>query len=133
VSKIRHFAVATQDPEKSARFYEEAFGFVRVGLLQDHPLGEGVFLSDGTVNLAFIAFSTDQTGHGTDFVGAHHIGILVQNSQEVIERAEALGAVRIEENASNSDAQFEMKFRAPDGSVFDIAGTPWVGAESLDG
>ncbi len=31
MAKLRHFAIVVKDQEKSAKFYEEAFGLKRVG------------------------------------------------------------------------------------------------------
>lgn len=131
-ARLRHIAIAVTDPEQSARFFEAVFGFERAGTLVGHPLGDGVFLSDGTINLAFIKFATDQTGHGLDYVGAHHFGILVDDRDDVAAACLAAGAIPIEENLDDGHQdEFEMKFRGPDGIVFDIAQTGWTGSADL--
>ena len=52
--KLRHIAIAAEDPYATAEFYKQAFDFVEVRRTQ--PKGEGssygVFLSDGTISLA---------------------------------------------------------------------------------
>jgi len=46
MAKLRHFALAVRDLEKSAAFYENVFGLKRVGR-EDLEIGSGVYLSDG--------------------------------------------------------------------------------------
>src|SRR6202171_1211649 len=67
--KIRHIAFASDHPGKAAEFYKKAFGFRelrRFGLDPDKPdeapRPSGVFLTDGTLNLAILKFATDQLG-----------------------------------------------------------------------
>ena len=57
--KIRHIAFASDHPGKAAEFYKTAFGFRelrRFGLdpnkPDEAPRPSGVFLTDGTLNLA---------------------------------------------------------------------------------
>jgi methylmalonyl-CoA/ethylmalonyl-CoA epimerase len=127
MNKLRHLAIATSDPARTAAFYEEAFGFHRVGELGDeNPLAEGVLLSDGTLNLAVLRFRTDQIGRGLDYTGLHHFGVLVDDESATTARLVALGATPLELDDAG-DAGFERKFRSPDGTVFDITSHPWPG------
>jgi methylmalonyl-CoA/ethylmalonyl-CoA epimerase len=127
MNRLRHLALAAADPEATAAFYESAFGFERVGELDaTNPLAEGVLLSDGTLNLAVLRFKTDQIGRGLDFVGPHHFGILVDDEAAVTARLLELGAAPLDVG-EQGDAGFERKFKAPDGTVFDIATHPWLG------
>ena len=50
----------------------------------DGPLAEGVFLTDGVVNLAILQFKSDEASQGTgkDYVGIHHIGFWVDDVVE---------------------------------------------------
>src|SRR5262250_2260513 len=81
--RIRHVALSVQDPWETAEFYKEALGLEEVTEL-DGPLAEGVFLTDGVVNLALLKFKTDAASQGTgkDFVGIHHIGFWVDDVVE---------------------------------------------------
>src|SRR5256885_15065320 len=76
--KLRHIAIAAEDPEAMAEFYKKAFDFKEVGRPNGY-LADGVFLSDGTLNMAILKFKTDQLGKGMDFPGLHHFGILVED------------------------------------------------------
>src|SRR5665213_4379687 len=93
MAKLRHIAIATKDPVKTAEFYKKAFEFREIARTPpDNPLAHGVFLSDGTINLAILNFHTDQLGKGMDFTGVHHFGVLVEDADEVTAKLEALGA-----------------------------------------
>jgi catechol 2,3-dioxygenase-like lactoylglutathione lyase family enzyme len=50
--KLRHIAIAINDPKATAEFYKKAFGFEQIG--ETSPLASGCFLSDGTLNIAVL-------------------------------------------------------------------------------
>jgi hypothetical protein len=54
-----HLAIATDDPDGTAQFYIDAFEFVRVRTASG-VWGRGHILSDGTINLAILQFSTNE-------------------------------------------------------------------------
>jgi catechol 2,3-dioxygenase-like lactoylglutathione lyase family enzyme len=138
MAKLRHIALATSDPIKTAAFYKEAFGFKEVGRVGDPNgtggLAWGFFLSDGTLNLAVLKFrNVDQLGKGLDYVGIHHFGMLVEDLDGTIAKLESLGAPCFMKQDPNAAGDFyETKFRGPDGVVFDVSEHPWVGAAPAD-
>jgi catechol 2,3-dioxygenase-like lactoylglutathione lyase family enzyme len=134
MQKLRHIAIATNDPKATAEFYKKAFGFEQVGETSPtSPLASGYFLSDGTLNIAVLKFKTDQLGKGMDFTGVHHFGILVDDADKAIERLESLGAeCLMGKDKGHGKGFFEIKFRGPDGTVFDIAAHPWTGSKPHD-
>ena len=138
MAKLRHIALATNDPVKTAAFYSQAFGFKEVGRVgsPDSPKGIawGIYLSDGTLNLAVLKFkNVDQLGKGLDYVGIHHFGVLVDDLEGTAAKLEALGAPCFMKQEAGATAQFfETKFRGPDGVVFDVSEHPWVGAAPAD-
>ncbi len=72
MAKIRHIALATKDPEKVANFYKAAFEMKEVGRAgpPNPKPGQvyGVYLSDGTFNMAILNFGDDdQLGKGPDY------------------------------------------------------------------
>src|SRR5260370_6968334 len=75
--KLRHIAIAAEDPEKMADFYKKAFDFKEVGR-PNGALADGVFLSDGTLNMAILKFNTDHLSKGLDYPGIPHFSVLVQ-------------------------------------------------------
>src|SRR5437764_12684586 len=88
--KLRHIAIAAEDPEKMADFYKKAFDFEEVGR-PNGVLADGVFLSDGTLNMAILKFKTDQLGKGLEYRGMHHFGVLVEDVDEFSNRIEGFG------------------------------------------
>ena len=133
MAKLRHIALAAEDPYATAEFYKQAFDFVEVR--RTEPRGEGtsygVFLSDGTISLAILRFGWDQ-GHGLDFRGIHHFGVLVDDVEPYIEKLEKLGAECFARRPPEVKSFYETKFRGPDRVVFDITDHPWRGAAPLD-
>jgi catechol 2,3-dioxygenase-like lactoylglutathione lyase family enzyme len=130
-NKLRHIAISTKDPEKTAAFYKEVFGFEEVGRT-DTPLAKGIYLSDGDLNMAVLNFRTDQLGRGLDYVGIHHFGIHVADPEETYERLRKAGAPQKTERPTEPTSFFEVKFEAPDGVVIDVTEHGWVGARPLD-
>ena len=59
MAKIRHIAIATQNPDETARFYVDVLGLQEIGKLNS-PVVSGYYLTDGTINLAILQFKTDQ-------------------------------------------------------------------------
>jgi catechol 2,3-dioxygenase-like lactoylglutathione lyase family enzyme len=90
--RIRHLALSVPDPWATAAFYKAAFGMTQVGET-DSRLAEGVFLTDGVINLALLKFKDEKAaqGMGTDYVGLHHVGFWVDDvpsaGKEVTQRA----------------------------------------------
>ena len=69
MAKLRHIAVHTPDPEKTAEFYKRVFDMVEVGRT-DSPIAKGVYLSDGTINMAVLRFKTVEAGGSAGWVGS---------------------------------------------------------------
>lgn len=135
MAKLRHIALATNDPEKTAAFYREAFGFKEVGRTgdpdkPDKGIAWGIYLSDGTLNMAVLKFkNVDQLGKGLDYVGIHHFGVLCDDFDGTIAKLEELGAPCFMKQEPGAKASFfETKFRGPDGVVFDVSEHAWIGA-----
>ena len=113
--KLRHIAIAAEDPEAMAEFYKKAFDFVEVGR-PNGVLADGVFLSDGTLNMAILKFKTDQLGKGMDFRGIHHFGVLVEDVDEFSKKLESLGAKHYidQGHGGHQAGYFEKKFYGPE-------------------
>jgi catechol 2,3-dioxygenase-like lactoylglutathione lyase family enzyme len=133
MAKIKHIALSTQDPEKTAAFYKETLGLEEVGKVNS-PLAEGYYLTDGSINVAILKFKNDQAAdkpEGVNFVGLHHFGFKVEDLEETEARLEAAHAdKRPQVNMSTAQAghrNYEVKYRGPDGVIFDISSTGWVG------
>lgn len=132
MAELRHFAIVVRDQEKSAKFYEQAFGLKRVGR-EDLGWSSAVYMSDGTVNLALLNFSGAK-GSGRedmkDFVGAHHFGFVVDDVADTQKRVEAAGGTFFMDLGDDTEKEnFERKFRDPDGIIIDISKKGWTGAK----
>src|SRR5438094_802464 len=128
--KLRHIAIAAEDPEKMAEFYKKAFDFKEVGR-PNGALAYGHHLSDGTINLAILRFKTDQLGKGLDYAGLHHFGILVEDVETAAKKLEGLGGQHYMDQDGDRVGGFEVKFYGPEGVLFDVAEHPWTGTEPL--
>ena len=132
MAKLRHIAVVVKDLEKAAGFYEKVFDLKRVG--EEHlEMGSGIYLSDGVINLALLKYK-GETGSGlkdaASFVGAHHFGLQVDDLEAARKRIEAAGGTFFFTlGKSKEDSNFEMKFKDPDGVIFDISEKGWLGAK----
>ena len=130
--RIKHIALTTKDPGKTAAFYKEAFGLQEI---RRSPNG-AVFLTDGYINVAILNFKTEKDAdvgaHGPNFSGIHHFGIEVEDLDEASQRLEHAQGKRLTEKdgldiemAAGSHRNFEMKWAGPDGVVIDISHTGW--------
>ena len=77
--RIRHIALTTKDPARTAAFYKEAFGLTELRRSKNGA----VFLTDGHINVAILNLkgegSLDMGAHGPDFEGIHHFGFEVDD------------------------------------------------------
>ena len=131
--RIRHVALSVKDPWETAEFYKQALGLQEVTEL-DGPLAEGVFLTDGVVNLAILHFKSDEASQGTgvDYVGIHHIGFWVDDVVAQGQIARTVGATWIMGDPNNPDG-YEVKHTDLNGIIFDIAAHGWAGAQKEPG
>ena len=129
MAKLRHIAITVPDPWKAAEFYMKAFGLKKVGET-DWANARGVYLSDGTINIALLHYKTEEAaGHrGCDFVGVHHIGFLVDDVAASRREIEAAGGTHWSGEPIDGTGFYEVKFHDPDGLVFDITRNGWAGA-----
>lgn len=134
MAKLRHIALHTPDPEKTAEFYKRVFDMVEAGRT-DSPIAEGIYLTDGTINLAVLRFKTveaadRQDGLGPVF-GLHHFGFWVDDMEETRRRLDAAGAeYRFGRPHGAAATFFEEKYKGPDAVMIDITPHGWVGAQA---
>ena len=137
MAKLRHIAIATQDEDATAKFYIDVFGMTQVGKI-DIPIVSGYFLSDGTINLAILHFKNDQIAgaeRGKEWSGIHHFGFEVENVEETMQKLAAAGASPREDinqvlgmgREGSRHGNAEIRYSGPDGVMFDISRTGWVG------
>jgi len=117
MAKLRHVAVTVPDLEEAAQFYEKTFEMNRVFV---SPIV--IMLSDGVMSLAILKFKSDEQAgdeRGKDFHGLHHIGFVVDDMAAYEKKIEANGG-NYHMRLPGATEQTEVKFRDPNGVVFDI-------------
>jgi methylmalonyl-CoA/ethylmalonyl-CoA epimerase len=126
-AKLRHIAIAVKNPEKAAKFFEEAFGMTRAGSAQ-----RGVYMTDGVMNVALLDFGDEPTPgfeDQPDYEGIIHFGMWVDDTQATDEAIKKAGGSwmtgRFEKNPN---VFYEVKYKTPEGIVFDVTANGWRGA-----
>jgi lactoylglutathione lyase len=80
-NRLRHIAISVRDPEKAAKFFEEAFGMTRAGNAQ-----RGFYMTDGTMNVALLNFGTEKIDGFENQPGVQgliHFGMWVDSVDDV--------------------------------------------------
>jgi lactoylglutathione lyase len=133
MARIKHIALRTPDPEKTAAFYKEVFGLQEVG-----QAGAGVYLSDGYINLAILKSSDQGSGESPrdvpGYAGIDHLGFQVDDVDETCQQLEAAGAKAMMQRVdvrhaptSGPRSFYEIKYRGPDNQVLDVTEVGWIG------
>lgn len=132
MARIKHIAIRTPDPEKTAAFYKEVFGLEEVGLART-----GVYLSDGYINLAILKCSDQGMGESPrdmpGYAGIDHFGFQVDDVDSTCKKLAGAGAKAMEGvnlgHAAGAEARsyYELKYRGPDNQVIDITESGWIG------
>jgi catechol 2,3-dioxygenase-like lactoylglutathione lyase family enzyme len=129
--RIKHIAIRTPDPEKTAAFYKEVFGLKEVGQAR-----AGCYLSDGYLNLAILKSNPEGTGESPrdvpGYAGIHHLGFMVDDADEICQKLEAAGATPMTDRTvvhagPGPRSYYEIKYRGPDGQEFDVTESGWIG------
>ena len=131
--KIKHIAIRTPDPEKTAAFYKDVFGLKEVGQART-----GYYLSDGYLNLAILKSRDEDTGESprdvSGYAGIYHLGFMVDDVDEVCAKLEAAGArpktTRTDPHqapTSGARSYYEIKYVGPDNQEMDVTESGWIG------
>lgn len=130
MAQIKHIAIRTGDIEKTATFYQEAFGLERVGTGQS-----GIYLTDGRLNIAILNFRAVVEGESMK-LGLDHIGFQVEDIDAAVARITELGGKSLNDRHSvtptdptQPQSYFEVKCVGPDEQVIDVSSAGWVGAK----
>jgi glyoxylase I family protein len=136
--KIKHIALATQDVDKTAKFYIDVFDMKEIAKI-DSPGARGYYLSDGYLNLAILNFKSDATAgveRGTGWSGIHHFGFEVEDMAMIQEKLAAAGSeprhdinTALGVGTGHTHGNVEIKYVAPDGVTVDVSETGWVGTD----
>lgn len=126
-AKLRHIAIAVKNPEKTAQFFERAFGMTRAGSAM-----RGVYLTDGVMNVALLNFGEEPVpGFETQkgYEGIIHFGMWVDNTDEADKLIkQAGGGYMTGRFEKDPNVFYEVKYKTPEGIVFDVTANGWKGA-----
>lgn len=124
MARIKHIALATEDPVKTAAFYKEVFGLEELWRKPTDSGAEGVYLTDGYIYFAILKYGTEDTpnlGEGPSTVlGIHHIGFYVDDLEETCKEVEAMNATECP-----GSERANRKYKGPDGLMIDIRVRGW--------
>jgi len=117
MAKLRHIALIVPDPEKAAKFFEDAFEMKIAGKAR-----RGVYVSDGVMNVALLK------QEGNEKVGLYHYGMWVDDLDDAEKKVVKAGGSYLAGRPTSPQSYYEAKFKDPLGIVFDLTHTGWVGA-----
>jgi predicted enzyme related to lactoylglutathione lyase len=127
MAKLRHIAIAVKDPEKAAKFFEQAFGMTRAGSAM-----RGVYMTDGVMNVALLNFGEEPVpGFESQkgYEGLIHFGMWVDSVEETDRKVKAAGGSYMTgRKETNPNVFYEVKYKTPEGIVFDVTENGWKGA-----
>jgi catechol 2,3-dioxygenase-like lactoylglutathione lyase family enzyme len=139
MARIKHIALVTDDPAKTAEFYKQHFGLTELYRRPSATGEHGVWLSDGYIYFAILKYGDDGApklgvGQSSDLRGIHHIGFQVDDvvAKEAELKASGVKPVPMspremrEQVAGGppSDA-VNLKYLGPDEVQFDVRQRGW--------
>jgi catechol 2,3-dioxygenase-like lactoylglutathione lyase family enzyme len=145
MARIRHIALATDDPAKTAEFYKQHFGLTELYRRPGDTGAKGVWLSDGYIYFAVLKYGEPGVpklgpGQTSELRGIHHIGFYVEDQRATansLTEANYLpvprdrpGTVEATPIAAVSDAE-NLKYLGPDAVQIDIRSRGWDEAISF--
>jgi catechol 2,3-dioxygenase-like lactoylglutathione lyase family enzyme len=139
MARIKHIALVTDDPAKTAEFYKEHFGLTELYRRPTDTGEKGVWLSDGYIYFAILKYGSEDApklgpGQSSDLRGIHHIGFQVDDIQAT---AEALKAANVQPVPMDRSRPREvtpmgppseavnLKYLGPDAVHFDVRQRGW--------
>jgi methylmalonyl-CoA/ethylmalonyl-CoA epimerase len=118
VAKLRHIALIVEDPESTAKFFEQAFDLKRAGTAR-----RGIYMSDGTVNVALLKRENEK-----EKIGIYHFGMWVDDLDAAEKKVVGAGGEYLAGRPTSPNSFYEAKYRDPNGIVFDLTHSGWAGA-----
>ncbi|HEX6174857.1 MAG TPA: VOC family protein [Candidatus Binatia bacterium] len=130
MAQIKHIAIRTRNVDQTAAFYKDAFGLTQVGMGKN-----GIYLTDGHLNIAILKFQEGEDGEPLR-LGIDHVGFQVEDLDSALARIESLRGTALSErtevrpkDAAERQSYYEIKCVGPDEQVIDISTVGWVGAK----
>jgi predicted enzyme related to lactoylglutathione lyase len=113
--KIRHLAIMTLDPERLAKFYEQAFQMTRLTGFKGVSGSNAVYMTDGYITLALLPNKAEGKPSGLN-----HFGWQVDDQDEIANRL-TLAGVKVPAKRPADRPYAETRATDPDGNNFDIS------------
>jgi catechol 2,3-dioxygenase-like lactoylglutathione lyase family enzyme len=143
MARIRHIALVTDDPAKTAEFYKEHFGLTELYRRPGDTGEKGVWLSDGYIYFAILKYGEAGApklgpGQSSDLRGIHHIGFYVDDEKATAKELETahFSPVPIPKRMDAPEATpmgdaVNLKYLGPDDVQIDIRSRGWNEAISF--
>ena len=145
MARIKHIALVTDDPAKTAEFYKQQFGLTELYRQPTDSGARGVWLSDGYIYFAILKYGDPGApklgpGQSSDLRGIHHIGFQVDDLEAT---AQALKAANVspvpipkregrqETPMADVSGAVNLKYLGPDAVQFDVRQRGWDEMVSL--
>lgn len=140
MARIKHIALITDDPAKTAEFYKQHFGLTELYRRPTATGEKGVWLSDGYVYFAILKYGDPGAprlgpGQSSDLRGIHHIGFQVDDiaATEQALKAANVQPVPMGEGYERRDREpmgppsdsVNLKYLGPDAVQFDVRQRGW--------
>jgi catechol 2,3-dioxygenase-like lactoylglutathione lyase family enzyme len=146
MARIKHIALVTDDPAKTAEFYKQHFGLTELYRRPSSTGERGVWLSDGDIYFAILKYGDAEApklgpGQTSDLRGIHHIGFQVDDlavTAKALEQANVAPVPREKGDLSDptpmyavSEGAANLKYLGPDEVQFDVRQKGWDEAIGL--
>ena len=137
--KLKHVAIASANPDASAKFFTDVLGWRVAGNI-DSRNAKGYYVTDGTINIALLNFKNRPAAgmeFPEDYSGLHHLGFQCDDIEAMTRRFEDSGypprhdvniAQGLGKNPSKDNAEYKMN--GPENVMMDVSERGWVGTDS---
>ena len=123
-ARIKHIALHTADPAKTADWYKDVFGLQELHRKPADTGADGVWLSDGYIYFAILKYGGEQApdlGEEPSTVpGIHHIGFYVEDLEDACRTIEEANATECP-----TSSKVNRKYKGPDGLMIDLRVRGW--------
>ena len=124
MARIKHIALHTEAPSKTADFYKDVFGLEEINRKPQDTGTDGVWLTDGYIYFAILKFGGEEApnlGEGPSTVkGVHHIGFYVDDMDQAVADVEAADCTECPTSSKQN-----RKYMGPDGLMIDLRERGW--------
>ena len=148
MARIKHIALVTDDPAKTAEFYQTHFGLTELYRRPSATGENGVWLSDGYIYFAILKYGDADApklgpGQTSDLRGIHHIGFQVDDLDATAQALKAAHVAKVPMDmhgrderaptpmAAASGGAANLKYLGPDEVQFDVRQKGWDEAIGL--